>query len=169
MVRLPIRILTLYLSLTICSPLQSTGRGGAGNIHRTPENSRSRSREPSLAASGGRRSQSRGRGLHSTGRGGAGNIVAGAGADFAKLEEEEDTERAKASFSLTRPSGDAELTSPSPPPPYHSTGRGGLANVTSAPTPPTESVPAHVVHPGEMVSTGRGGAGNIRDRSRSRA
>lgn len=51
---------------------------------------------------------------------------------------------------------------------YHSTGRGGLANVTSSPAPLPEGAPAHVVRPGEFMSTGRGGAGNIRDRSKSR-
>lgn len=39
--------------------------------------------------------------------------------------------------------------------------------MTTSPAPAPEGVPAHVVHPGELVSTGRGGAGNIRDRSRS--
>lgn len=53
-------------------------------------------------------------------------------------------------------------------PPYHSTGRGGLANVTSSPAPPPEGAPAHVARSGEFVSTGRGGAGNIRDCSKSR-
>jgi hypothetical protein len=47
----------------------------------------------------------------------------------------------------------------------HSTGRGGLANVTNAHTPGIE-----VVHhqDGGIQSSGRGGAGNIRDRSTSR-
>ena len=47
----------------------------------------------------------------------------------------------------------------------HSTGRGGLANVTSLPAPPPD---AHVTQHGGAYATGRGGAGNIRDRSASR-
>ncbi|KAG8732735.1 hypothetical protein FRC12_019150 [Ceratobasidium sp. 428] len=51
--------------------IQSTGRGGFGNMDR----SRSRSREPNK--------------VHSSGRGGFGNIVNGDGRDLADLEEEE--------------------------------------------------------------------------------
>lgn len=91
--------------------------------------------------------------------------------DFSKSKEEEDLleqlerlERSSGNLSSTTlPDG-----SPAKPP-YHSTGRGGLANVTSSPAPLPEGAPAHVARPGEFVSTGRGGAGNIRDRSKSRA
>lgn len=56
----------------------------------------------------------------------------------------------------------------------HSTGRGGLANVTDLPAPPPDAV----VHDGFLMknadgvniySTGRGGVGNIRSRSGSRS
>jgi len=53
----------------------------------------------------------------------------------------------------------------------HSTGRGGLANITSLRSPSVESPHPHE-HVGpepELVSVGRGGAGNIRSRSRSQA
>jgi len=51
----------------------------------------------------------------------------------------------------------------------HSTGRGGLANITAMHSPAVES---HHLPEGpdeEPMSTGRGGAGNIRSRSRSQA
>ena len=48
----------------------------------------------------------------------------------------------------------------------HSTGRGGLANITSLHSPPPETVP--VGDGNEWESMGRGGAGNIRSRSASR-
>lgn len=49
----------------------------------------------------------------------------------------------------------------------HSTGRGGLANVTGLGTPNVEASPAR----GEagVISTGRGGAGNIASRDRTRS
>ena len=87
--------------------------------------------------------------------------------DIGRLEEEEVLERAaaeqihrEASRARTSIGGDGHE--------YHSTGRGGLANVTSKPTPPPEAIPPHVHPEHEFVSTGRGGAGNIRDRSQSR-
>jgi len=50
----------------------------------------------------------------------------------------------------------------------HSTGRGGYANITEIHSPDIEP-PVHVTHPEhERVSTGRGGVGNIRDRSKSK-
>jgi len=55
----------------------------------------------------------------------------------------------------------------------HSTGRGGLANITSLRSPSVESPRPHDrVAPESdvgIVSSGRGGAGNIRSRSRSKA
>lgn len=47
----------------------------------------------------------------------------------------------------------------------HSTGRGGLANLTGVHSPPPDA-PAHI--PQEWEYSGRGGAGNIRSRSSSR-
>lgn len=49
----------------------------------------------------------------------------------------------------------------------HSTGRGGLANVTVLGTPNVEVLPAQ----GEtgVIRTGRGGAGNITSRDRTRS
>jgi len=45
---------------------------------------------------------------------------------------------------------------------------GGLTNISDLGSPDIE-IPIHVVHPEhEKVSTGRGGAGNIRDRSQSK-
>jgi len=53
----------------------------------------------------------------------------------------------------------------------HSTGRGGVANITSIRSPSVESPHPHdrVGPETELGSTGRGGAGNIRSRSRSQA
>lgn len=51
----------------------------------------------------------------------------------------------------------------------HSTGRGGLANLTEKHTPGVEGVPhTSGVNEGDYVSQGRGGAGNIHARSPSR-
>ena len=51
----------------------------------------------------------------------------------------------------------------------HSTGRGGLANLTEKHTPGVEGVPYQSnANEGDYVSQGRGGAGNIRARSRSK-
>jgi len=53
------------------------------------------------------------------------------------------------------------------PSPTRSIGR-GYANITELASPDLEP-PIHVIHPDdERVSTGRGGAGNIRDRSQSK-
>ncbi|KAL5510998.1 hypothetical protein ACEPAG_3717 [Sanghuangporus baumii] len=129
----------------------SIGRGGAGNIKTTPEHSHSRERSVSPGVD---RSLSRGRALHSTGRGGAGNITS----ESVQEETVDELERRAHSPDAHHP---AEL---------HSTGRGGLANVTTLSSPPVE-----VIHEGHeegegsgIVSYGRGGAGNIRDRSASR-
>ncbi|KAI5117022.1 hypothetical protein M0805_000006 [Coniferiporia weirii] len=150
----------------------STGRGGAGNI-RTPEHSRSRSREPSIEQSRSReRAPSRGRVPHPTGRGGAGNIGAGVGADavpFSALVEEDDAERR--AYALARAQAQAQGQGQGQTQAVHSTGRGGRANVTALPSPPPE---AHTTGNGNggadggVFSMGRGGAGNIRDRSASR-
>lgn len=51
----------------------------------------------------------------------------------------------------------------------HSTGRGGIANLTSAPAPAIEHEHPHATHNHDgFESTGRGGAGNIRTRDGSR-
>ncbi|KAF9054961.1 hypothetical protein BDZ89DRAFT_1124768 [Hymenopellis radicata] len=153
----------------------STGRGGAGNI-RSPSrdvkesagpDAREREivreydrRESTEVHSSGRgglgnisRSHSRGGlnptppRLHSVGRGGAGNIKEGDGINASLLEESE--RRARALHDN----------------PVHSTGRGGLANMAQSPSPPIEH-PSH--QHSEFESHGRGGAGNMRDRSQSR-
>jgi len=50
----------------------------------------------------------------------------------------------------------------------HSPGRGGYTSISDLKSPDIEP-PIHITHPEhEMVSTGRGGAGNIRDRSKSK-
>ncbi|KAF7979457.1 hypothetical protein HWV62_42265 [Athelia sp. TMB] len=129
--------------------IQSTGRGGAGNIlpSHTPSpnrsGSRSRSRAPNPPP------------VHSTGRGGAGNLHAG-GASDAALEQLDEHER----LSLAHDGG------------VHSTGRGGRANLTPAlaPGPNGDLEGHHHAHPdGALESSGRGGAGNIlRSREPSR-
>ncbi|KAF8915314.1 hypothetical protein CPB85DRAFT_422141 [Mucidula mucida] len=154
----------------------STGRGGAGNI-RSPsrdvkesagpdarereivrEYDRRESIEVHSSGRGGlgnmSRSRSRGPGLnptpprlHSVGRGGAGNMKEGDGLNASLLDESE--RRARALLDG----------------PVHSTGRGGLANMAQSPSPPIEN-PSH--QQSEFESHGRGGAGNMRDRSQSR-
>jgi hypothetical protein len=84
--------------------------------------------------------------MHSTGRGGAGNIHTGSTLTVEALDEEERRRHA-------HPEG------------IHSTGRGGAANLTAAHGPDVERV-SH--HQGHFESSGRGGVGNIRDRSTSR-
>jgi len=94
------------------------------------------------------RSRSQGPAFHSSGRGGVGNIQHGA-IDPERVDIQDDEERLK----RTHMNG------------VHSTGRGGVANMTGAHGPAIE-----VVHHSEshFQSSGRGGAGNIRDRSTSR-
>ncbi|THV08320.1 hypothetical protein K435DRAFT_847197 [Dendrothele bispora CBS 962.96] len=143
----------------------TTGRGGAGNIS-------SPSRDPAPAAgpdererevirqgaqretfSTGRggagnmsRSRSRSRGpnttsgIHSVGRGGLGNFKAGEEPPIEEVDYQD--------------SG------------VHSTGRGGFANHVHSPPPGVEHhYPPH--QQSDFVSTGRGGRGNLVDRSRS--
>ncbi|KAI6127845.1 hypothetical protein EDD16DRAFT_1855618 [Pisolithus croceorrhizus] len=157
----------------------SVGRGGAGNI-------RSPSRDPGsvrpvhpdviteseyeqrilrdhaaaeVVHSSGRggagnitRSRSRSRGpglaLHSTGRGGAGNMFLGDGRSSDTLDQEERKKH-------PHPEG------------IHSTGCGGVANLTDTNEPEVEPTHHHAHH-GEYLSSGRGGAGNIRSSSQSR-
>ncbi|KAI0030569.1 hypothetical protein K488DRAFT_72081 [Vararia minispora EC-137] len=125
--------------------VRSVGRGGAGNMLRSPERSKERSR-------------SRGPGVHSTGRGGAGNLKAGEPAEVT-IHEVEDQERFAAHY--VNESG------------MHSTGRGGFANIRHDSDTASNQRGAEVGHPLEhhshdFVSAGRGGAGNIRARSSSR-
>ena len=179
-VALPISAI-LFKILNIIS--QSTGRGGAGNI-RSPSNSRSRSRVAGVGSdvrspSAGlgtaeERSQSRGRGVHSFGRGGAGNIHAhslvggtgGPGIEEEELAELDEIERLK----YAAAGGGGEKHHHGHGNDMHSTGRGGLANVTAMPAPPPDAVVRDRSRDAENTyySTGRGGAGNIRDRSASR-
>ncbi|GJJ10458.1 hypothetical protein Clacol_004684 [Clathrus columnatus] len=49
----------------------------------------------------------------------------------------------------------------------HSTGRGGVANFTTSPTPGIDLPPIHESLDA-VISSGRGGAGNIRQASQSR-
>lgn len=153
-------------------PLYSTGRGGAGNI-------RSPSREPRATADPreqealkneaeknlvhstgrgglGNMSRSRSRGpsgssapsyVHSTGRGGVGNFFDGEAPSIETVMEED--------FRLK-------------PGVVHSTGRGGLANMSHSPSPGVEGHRATIDSHIGFESTGRGGAGNMKERSGSR-
>jgi len=157
--------------------IHSTGRGGAGNI-RSPSRDATKGedyegkdyeikviREHAAAEEGAVRSSGRG-GLgnisrsrsrdvesrasatyQSTGRGGAGNLTTHSVRDSSIDEEAE--RRAYA-----RPEG------------IHSTGRGGVANLTEGHAGIEEV--EHHLSADTMASTGRGGAGNIRNRSASR-
>ncbi|KAH9169381.1 hypothetical protein EDB89DRAFT_2073070 [Lactarius sanguifluus] len=179
-------VLTRHLQ---ADEVTSTGRGGAGNI-RSP--SRDASRPESIkSGSSPARSEPRGRGydrdlisaidtandtgVHSSGRGGLGNI--------------------------TRPDSTSRSRSRDL---VHSSGRGGIGNLyigdpvekgileveeheraahqhlpganltpgelphVEAPVNPHGANHPHATHKHELESTGRGGAGNISDRSRSR-
>jgi len=157
--------------------MYSTGRGGAGNLRSPSRNlSKSTSRNaheeeviqnyiaskhdvPISTGRGGAgnisgsRSRSRGpaAAIFATGRGGAGNIVSGDGLEVELRDEEERKKLSRAGHNEG----------------FHSTGRGGAANLTLAHEPAIERQ-AHAHH--EFESTGRGGAGNIvSDRSRSRS
>ncbi|THH05004.1 hypothetical protein EW146_g10018, partial [Bondarzewia mesenterica] len=119
----------------------SSGRGGLGNIRRS---SRSVSRDQHNPH------------VHSTGRGGAGNIKGGDAVDV-EVRAIDEEERA------AHPHG----------PGIHSTGRGGIANLAEGTTPAVEHASTGAEHPHahhvhEFESSGRGGAGNIHSRSRSR-
>ncbi|KAG7096707.1 hypothetical protein E1B28_004121 [Marasmius oreades] len=116
----------------------STGRGGLGNM------SRSRSRGPSQTSSSAPLH------VHSTGRGGTGNIFEGDAPSIETVMEDEDLD-----FQFK-------------PATIHSTGRGGLANISHSPPPGVESYRASVNNQTGFESTGRGGAGNMRERSASR-
>ncbi|KAL0958535.1 hypothetical protein HGRIS_000675 [Hohenbuehelia grisea] len=149
----------------------STGRGGAGNIRspsRSTPSGATDAREAEILKSHaeadkdaihstgrggfGNMSRSRSRGpsahppVHSTGRGGAGNMFPGEASP--SLTEAEEAERRQLGFA----NKDG----------VHSTGRGGVANIASSPAPGVER---HAHTPGAYESSGRGGAGNIRERS----
>jgi hypothetical protein len=122
--------------------LQSTGRGGIGNMTglRPGSQSRSRSREPATNA-------------HTSGRGGLGNMVVG-GPSEKVIEELDEAERS----SHTHDSG------------VHTVGRGGLANVALGELAHTEGLVGphgathpHATHTHLVESHGRGGLGNISD------
>ncbi|KAH9053575.1 hypothetical protein EDB87DRAFT_1650983 [Lactarius vividus] len=122
--------------------VHSSGRGGLGNITHPDSKSRSRSRDL----------------VHSSGRGGIGNLYIGDPVEKGILEVEEH-----------------ERAAHQHPPGVHSTGRGGLANLTPGELPHVEDPVnphganhPHATHKHELESSGRGGAGNISDRSRSR-
>jgi len=135
------RDLISAIDTEIDTGVQSTGRGGLGNIIRPDSKSRSRSRDP----------------VNSSGRGGAGNLYIGSPVEKGILEVEENERAAH-----QHPAG------------VHSTGRGGVANLTPGEVPYTDrgvnphaANHPHLSHTHDLESTGRGGAGNI-DRSRSR-
>jgi hypothetical protein len=151
----------------------STGRGGAGNMRSPSRDAASPSRErlerereilqqhaelekTAIHSTGrggvGNISRSRSRGpsplvnppIHSSGRGGLGNFAPGTG-DTRIVEEEERRLHAL-------------------PEAVHSSGRGGRANIIHSPDPGVEHhSPQHL----GFESSGRGGAGNIKERSRS--
>lgn len=141
----------------------SSGRGGAGNIAggvayaSSPNQSQSRSRS----------------GVRSSGRGGAGNMISPTTTDIQGVAMLDELERIK----HHHPEGLYVMT-PILRRTYrltfiyffrHSTGRGGLANFTTAPSPGIDLPPIHESHGDSIVvSSGRGGAGNIRQTSRSR-
>jgi len=114
------------------------------------------------------RSQSGGR----FGRGGAGNIRSPSVTRNAESESREHSVPRGRGIVRTAP-GEEELDEGKDH--YdgllHSTGRGGVANITSLRSPSVESPHPHdrVGPDTEMGSSGRGGAGNIRSRSRSKA
>jgi len=143
-------VLARHRELEAKKGVQSTGRGGAGNIlaSQTPSPNRSTSRSRSRA--GGPPP------VHSTGRGGAGNLYPGGGASDATLEQLDEHERLSTAHAHDG---------------VHSTGRGGRANLTpaQAPGPNGDLEGHHHLHPDGVESTGRGGAGNIlRSREPSR-
>jgi len=130
------RVVRAHVAASQDAP-HSSGRGGAGNIV-----ARSKSRDPQVAATPPLTH------LRSTGRGGAGNIVSGGDNVPAALNAEEEERKNHHHRD-----------------PIHSTGRGGVANVTNLSEPPVEHHPhGH----GLAESSGRGGAGNIRDHSANR-
>jgi len=138
----------------------SSGRGGAGNIHRA-----SKSREPVKADEF---SPTRGRELdvdstkvHSSGRGGAGNIRSpSTGPAITVNQAEVDYEREVIQRNI-----ESEKTA------VHSSGRGGAGNISRSrsrgPSGGASGIFGRVASrsrsPGPAVhSTGRGGAGNIK-------
>ncbi|KZT66530.1 hypothetical protein DAEQUDRAFT_446799 [Daedalea quercina L-15889] len=126
------------------------GRGGAGNA----AGANSKSPKTSKSRSGSRfRPRSRSLGpLHSSGRGGAGNLYPGSVEDAELIGDLDNAETQHAR--ATSPEG------------RHSTGRGGLANITAMTSPPPDSPTPLSPHQAEY--SGRGGVGNIfRSRSRS--
>ncbi|KAF8513998.1 hypothetical protein BU17DRAFT_94867 [Hysterangium stoloniferum] len=165
--------LTRGREMGVSPGLTHSGRGGAGNI-RSPSREpgagvaeldpkeieamrAAAEREAELPHSSGRggagnifasrsRSRSRAEALRSSGRGGVGNIAVG-GIDENAVDEEE-----------RRAHHHVEAEN-------HSTGRGGSANITTSPSPHVEHAAHHLQG---VISSGRGGVGNIRDTSRTR-
>ncbi|KAF7377250.1 hypothetical protein MSAN_00145300 [Mycena sanguinolenta] len=158
--------------LSPASRARSTGRGGVGNF-------RSPSRDPAdnkdVRAPGEKEvirkheELEKEMGVTSTGRGGAGNISASRerGAVSPVRNEVHSSGRGGAGNIVPGPAPAYERGR-APADGVHSTGRGGLANLTASPPPP----PEHHAHPHAAhayESSGRGGAGNIRDLSASRS
>jgi len=110
------------------------------------------------------RSVSRGR--ESFGRGGYGNMRPSS--TSRGPEDRESLERGRGANRVLPVDGIDVVPEDTTIPHSHSTGRGGYANITELRSPDIEP-PIHVPHPDhERVSTGRGGVGNIRDRSQSK-
>jgi len=117
----------------------SHGRGGYGNVSRSPAASRSPSRTQESANRGP---------VHTFGHGGAGNVAPGGVRNDGLLTTVDEQEARQHHH-------EGEV---------HSTGRGGAANVTgfASPNPNVESAELHQHHrQAQHHSSGRGGAGNI--------
>jgi len=110
------------------------------------------------------RSISRGREpVVSFGRGGAGNMRPSS--TSRGPDDRESQERGRGTSRIQPGDGTDVVPEFSP---SRSVGRNGLTTIQDLGSPDIE-LPIHVVHPDdERVSTGRGGAGNIRDRSQSK-
>ncbi|KAF6743302.1 hypothetical protein DFP72DRAFT_933789 [Ephemerocybe angulata] len=120
----------------------STGRGGLGNI----STARSRSRDPLNS-----REPSRSRSRLTTGRGGAGNVREEGVGGVYEGNRADEVERERRGKELAGGHGHEGP---------HSTGRGGIANITEQEEPALER-PSLSGSVGGYGSTGRGGAGNI--------
>jgi len=119
------------------------------------------------------RSKSRGRDV-SFGRGGLGNIHSVPEASVVAEPKEHSVPRGRGIIrALPVAEGEeADESRDSHDTVLHSIGRGGLANMTSLRSPSVESPRPHDrvgLDEVEVTSSGRGGAGNIRSRSRSQA
>jgi len=138
--------------------LQSTGRGGAGNFRRAE----SISRDPVLNG------DERGREVNPhpdapthSGRGGAGNVRSPSRNPEARQAEIDAIKHEREVIEATREHERTQI---------HSSGRGGLGNMSASPAAsPSRNQSnsrSRSRDPTALLSTGRGGAGNIRSESR---